>query len=109
GVTYDIKVEVQGDNAGNKGEGTTQGTTGTVTSGLEQGAITFGGTTWSNNQASVTISTNTSYTIEYQVNSIAGTWTTITNGGKVTGLNHGDTVYARLTDGTNAGQYASTS
>ena len=109
GITYDIKVEVQGDNAGNKGAGTTQATTGTVTSGTTTGAITFGSTTWSSNKASITISTNTSYTIEYQVNSISGQWTTITNGGKVTGLNHGDTVYARLTDGTNAGDYASTS
>ena len=108
GTSYDIKVEVQGDKAGNKGEGSTQGTTGKVTSGLEQGAITFGGTTWSSNKASITISTNTEYTIEYQVNSIAGTWTTIENGGTVSGLNHGDTVYARLTDGINAGQYAST-
>ena len=108
-TTYDIKVEVQGDKAGNKGEGSTQGTTGKVTSGLEQGAITFGSTTWSGNKASVTVNTNTSYTIEYQVNSIAGTWTTIANGGTISGLNHGDTVYARLTDGTNAGQYASTS
>ena len=109
GATYDIKVEVQGDKAGNKGEGSTQGTTGKVTSGIEQGAITFGSTTWSGNKASVTVNTNTSYTIEYQVNSIAGTWTTIANGGTISGLNHGDTVYARLTDGINAGQYASTS
>ena len=108
-TTYDIKVEVTGDKAGNKGEGSTQGTTGKVTSGIEQGAITFGSTTWSNNQASVTVNTNTSYTIEYQKNTISGTWTTIANGGKITGLNHGDTVYARLTDGTNAGQYTSTS
>ena len=108
-TTYDIKVEVQGDKAGNKGEGSTQGTTGKVTSGIEQGAITFGSTTWSGNKASVTVNTNTSYTIEYQVNSIAGTWTTIANGGTISGLNHGDTVYARLTDGINAGQYASTS
>ena len=109
GATYDIKVEVQGDKAGNKGEGSTQGTTGKVTSGLEQGAITFGGTTWSSNKASVTVSTNTSYTIEYQINSINGQWTTIANGRTVTGLKHGDTVYARLTDGINAGQHASAS
>ena len=108
-TTYDIKVEVEGDNAGNTGTGTAQATTKKVTSGLEQGAITFGSTTWSNNQASVTVSTNTSYTIEYQVNSIAGTWTTIENGGTVSGLNHGDTVYARLTDGINAGEHASAS
>ena len=108
-TTYDIKVEVAGDNAGNTGTATAQATTKKVISGLEQGAITFGGTTWNNNKASVTVSTNTSYTIEYQVNSIAGTWTTIANGGTVSNLNHGDTVYARLTDGTNAGDYASTS
>ena len=109
GITYDIKVEVQGDNAGNKGEDTTKATTETVTSGLEQGAITFGSTTWSSNQASITVSTNTSYTIEYQVNGINGQWTAIANGGKVSGLKHGDTVYARLTDGINAGDHASAS
>ena len=108
-TTYDIKVEVAGDNAGNTGTGTAQATTRKVTSGLEQGAITFGSTTWSNNQASVTVNTNTSYTIEYQVNSIDGAWTTIENRGTVSGLNHGDTVYARLTDGINAGQHASAS
>ena len=108
-TTYDIKVEVAGDNAGNTGTGTAQATTKKVTSGLEQGAITFGSTTWSNNQASITVSTNTSYTIEYQVNSIDGAWTTIENGGTVSALNHGDTVYARLTDGINAGQHASAS
>ena len=108
-TTYDIKVEVEGDNAENTGTGTAQATTKKVTSGLEQGAITFGSTTWSSNQASITVSTNTSYTIEYQVNSIDGTWTTIENGGTVSGLNHGDTVYARLTDGINAGEHASAS
>ena len=109
GITYDIKVEVQGDKAGNKGTGTAQAKTGTVTSGQVEGAITFGNTTWSNNQASITISTNTEYTIEYQINSINGQWTTLTNGGTVSGLKHGDTIYARLTDGINAGDYASTS
>ena len=108
-TTYDIKVEVAGDNAGNTGTGTAQATTKKVTSGLEQGAITFGSTTWSSNKASITVSTNTSYTIEYQVNSIVGTWTTIANGGTVTGLKHGDTVYARLTDGINHGNHASAS
>ena len=34
----------------------------------QEGAITFGSIQWSSNKASVQVSTNTSYTIEYQVN-----------------------------------------
>ena len=75
-------------------------TLGSVTSGTEEGAITFGTTTWTEGKASTTISTNTSYTIQYQVNSTTGTWTT---GTSVADLVHGDKVYARLWDGTNAG------
>ena len=71
---------------------------------IKSGAIAFGSVTWSNGKASVGISTNTSYTIQYQVNSITGTWTTGTN---VTGIANGSTVYARLTDGVNATGYAS--
>ena len=62
GVSYDIKVEVNGDKAGNVGTGTLPNqTTGTIPggdTGLEQGAITFD-TTWENESATVTISTNT--------------------------------------------------
>ena len=107
GTTYDIKVEVNGDEAGNVGTGTTQGTTGTVTSGLEEGAITFSNVTWSSGKARVTIHTNTNYDIEYQLNGISGSWTEIQNGGTISNLNHGTTIYARLTDGNNAGEYTS--
>ena len=107
GTKYDIKVEVNGDEAGNVGTGTTQGTTGTVTSGLEEGAITFSSVTWSSGKARVTIHTNTNYDIEYQLNGISGSWTDIQNGGTISNLNHGTTIYARLTDGSNAGQYTS--
>ncbi len=104
GTKYTVKVEVA-DKVGNKGTGTVDITTGTVTSGLEEGAITFSPATWSNGTASITISTNTSYTIEWQIGNITeGQWTT---GTSVTGLNHGDIVFARLTDGINAGQEAS--
>ena len=110
GTSYDIKVEVTGDKAGNKGTGTLlKQVTGQVTSGNVEGAITFGGTTWSNNKASIKISTNTSYTIQYQVNNISGSWTSIANGETVSNLNYGDTVYAKLWDGNNAGDYASAS
>ena len=107
GTTYDIKVEVNGDEEGNIGTGTTQGTTGTVTSALEEGAITFSNVIWSSGKARVTIHTNTNYDIEYQLNGISGSWTDIQNGGTISNLNHGTTIYARLTDGNNAGDYTS--
>ena len=52
------------------------------------------------------VSTTTSYKIEYQVNSTSGQWTQITNNGAIGNLNYNDTVYARLTDGSNVGNYA---
>ena len=108
-TSYDIKVEVQGDKAGNKGEGTLTGiTTGKVTGGTVEGAITFGNPTWSDGQASITISTNTSYKIEYQLNGTEGSWTEISNNGTIQNLAHNTTIYARLTDGNNHGDYTST-
>ena len=105
GTKYTVKVEVA-DNAGNKGAGTVDITTETVTSGTVEGAITFSTATWSNGTASITISTNTSYTIEWQIGDAEeGSWTT---GTSVTGLHHGDIVFARLTDGRNVGQEATT-
>ena len=111
GTSYDVKVEVKSDIAGNAGTGTLLNqTTGSIPggeTGVVEGAITFGSTTWRDNKASITISTNTSYNIEYQVNGIdEGSWKA---GSTVTDLSYGDTVYARLTDGTNAGDYASVS
>ena len=111
GVSYDIKVVVDGDAAGNVGTGyannqTTEaipGGSGATTSG----AITFGSPSWSGGKASTTISTNTGYTIQYQVGSYTGSWTNISNGGRTTSVSHNTTIYARLTDGTNYGDYAS--
>ncbi len=75
-----------------------------------QGTIEFGEIIWSNRQASITVSTNTSYYIEYQVNATTeGEWIRIENNGSISELKHGDTVYARLTDGINVGDYASAS
>ena len=111
GTSYDIKVEVNGDKAGNIGTGTLLNKTteeiGGATGGLIEGNIIASSPTWSNGEASITLSTSTGLTIQYQVNGIDdGNWTTGTN---VTGLNHNDTVYARLTDGTNYGDEASVS
>ena len=107
GTSYDVKVEVNGDVAGNRGIGTIGGQiTASIPSGETGGAITFGNTTWSSNKASVQVSTSTSYQIEYQVNSTEGQWTKIENNGNIGNLNHNDTVYARLTDGNNVGNHA---
>ena len=107
GTSYDVKVEVNGDVAGNRGIGTIGGQiTASIPSGETVGAITFGNTTWSSNKANVQVSTSTGYQIEYQVNSTEGQWTKIENNGNIGNLNHNDTVYARLTDGINVGNYA---
>ena len=53
------------------------------------------------------VSTETGYTIEYQVNKTdEGSWTTVENNGTIENLIYNDTVYARLTDGSNVGDYA---
>ena len=106
-TSYDIKVTTT-DKAGNIGTGTllnqTTGTIGGATSGLVSGNIKASSPTWSGGKASITLSTSTGLTIQWQKNSISGGWTT---GTSVTGLVHNDTVYARLTDGTNYGNYGS--
>lgn len=74
---------------------------------LEEGAITFGTPVWTSGTAEITISTNTEYRIQYQVGGINGTWKEVASGGKVSKIQNGQTVYARLYDGTNAGEYTS--
>ena len=108
-TSYDVKVEVNGDKALNIGEGKllnqTTGKIGGAEGGLVTGNIVASSPVWSGGTASITLSTNTGLTIQYQVGGIAeGSWKT---GTSVTGLNHNDTVYARLTDGTNYGDHAS--
>jgi len=104
---YTIKVEVV-DIAGNVGNATKEVSTSGIPGASESGAIIFGNETWNARKASITISTNTEYQIEYQVGSTTGEWTKVIEGLKtttVTELNHNDIVYARLTDGTNSGSY----
>ena len=79
---------------------------------IEQGAISFTNLVWSNGQASVTISTNTSYAMQYQVAAEEGAsseenWQAVPEGGVISNLNHRDVVYARLVQGTNYGEEAS--
>ena len=112
GTSYDIKVEVTGDNAGNTGTGTLRNQVTEMIPGGEDatvsGAITFGSTTWNGGTASITVNTNTDLTIEYQVGEITEeNWTSLASEEAISNLSHGNIVYARLTDGTNHGDYAS--
>ena len=112
GTSYDIQVIVNGDNAGNIGTGTLLNqTTQTVPGadeGLVTGSITASPATWDNYKASTTLTTTTNFKIQYQVNGTTEeSWSSPANSPvTVSNLDHGDTVYARLTDGTNAGNYA---
>ena len=79
------------------------------TEGLLEGAIIASSPTWNSGTANITLSKGpdvaSNLSIEWQINKIdEENWTTGTN---VTGLNHNDIVYARLTNGTNHGQEAS--
>ena len=112
--SYDVKVEVTGDKAGRTGTGilANQTTTkvGGAEGGLTTGAIVASIPTWTSGEASITLTTDTGMQIQYQINGIGeGQWTTVTTGATVSGLHHNDTVYARLYDGTNAGDYGSVS
>ena len=114
-TSYDIKVEVNGDKAGNKGTGTLENQkTDTVPGasvGLETGNIIASPAVWQNGKASITLSTTTNYQIQYRINNTTeGSWSEAANSPITVGnLNHGDTVYARLWDGTNAGSDSSVS
>ena len=114
-TSYDIKVEVNGDKAGNKGTDTLENQkTDTVPGasvGLETGNIIASPAVWQNGKASITLSTTTNYQIQYRINNTTeGSWSEAANSPITVGnLNHGDTVYARLWDGTNAGSDSSVS
>ena len=112
GTNYTVRVKVNGDKANNEGTGTlanqTTSTVGGATGGLQTGNIVASKPTWKNGQASITLTTSTGMQIQWQKNGTAeGSWQPITSGNQITGLNNNDTVYARLTDGNNYGDYAS--
>ena len=104
-------VPVSYTHLGNTGTGTTQATTTTVPGadeGLETGSITASPAKWDNYKASTTLTTTTNFKIQYQVGSTSESgWSEAADSPvTVSNLDNGNTVYARLTDGTNAGDYA---
>ena len=94
-VTYDIKIVVE------NSKGSDEYETSEITGELVTGAITQKGeTVWNNGEATIELeTTETGYTIQYQVNGTGGTWQEYR--GPITGLHHGDDVFVRLWDGIN--------
>ena len=75
---------------------------------LEEGSLTFGKETWSNGTASLPVSTTSTHQIQYQINGVnEGNWTIIANNGSIPNIKNGDTVFARLWDGSHGSEYIS--
>ena len=96
-VIYNIKVRVEKDGKAVEKE------VSTITGELPEGAVQFSPVEWKDGQASTTITTSeTGYTLQYQIGEIAeGSWTNTTSGSVIGNLQHGQIVYGRLFDGTN--------
>ena len=99
-VVYNIKVVVEDDN------GTAEKVI-NVTTGELTGAVTQKGeTVWSEGTATIELETKEEgVTIQYQIDDTEGEW--LDYEGPITGLNHGETVYAVITDGTNQSGHTS--
>ncbi len=91
---YNIKVVVEDEN------GTAEKVINERTGELKEGTVTQKGeTVWSNGTASIELeTTETEVSIQYQIDGIEGQW--LDYKGPITGLHHGQTVYALITDGT---------
>ena len=101
-TTYEIKVEATNEN------GTTEKVT-EVLIGELKGTITQKGeTVWSNGTATIHLETQVpNVEILYQVNTIEGVYKPYDDVQGITELQHGDTVFAVLSDGTNITDYTS--
>ena len=104
-TTYNMKVTAK-DKIGNQGEGTLDATTNEFT--YTNGNISFSQATWAEKKASVVITNNTEYHMQYKVIpkgeaiSVEGTWNTVeTKTTTVENLKDEYTILARLYDGTN--------
>jgi len=101
-VIYNIKVRVEKDGKAVEKE------VSTITGELPEGAVQFSPVEWKSGQASTTITTSeTGYTLQYQIGEITeGSWTNTTSGSVIGNLQHGQIVYGRLFDGTNGSKTA---
>ena len=71
---------------------------------LDEGKLEFSNEIWQQGKANVTISSNTNYAIQYQINTTDGKWII---GTEVRGLLNGDIIYARLFNETDEGKIVS--
>ena len=63
--------------------------------------VIFGSPRWNDGKASVSISTNSDYELQYQRNGLTSeNWQTIESGTSITDLQNNDIIYVRLTDGS---------
>ena len=99
-VLYDIKVTATNEN------GTVEKVVQVTTGELKAESISQKGETiWSNGVAQIELeTTQEGVTIQYQIGGIEGTW--LNYSGPITGLHHGDTVYAIITDGISQSKHA---
>ncbi len=95
GETYNVKVVVT------TKDGSAEGTINVYLGEIPTGTITFTNLNWvGDGTASVQINTTAEgYRIRYKIDS--GEWIETTNGGTISNLQHGNTVYGQLWDGTN--------
>ena len=104
---YTIKVDLVID-----GEIKNSKTADVVLGELEEGTIKFGPVTWPGvGTASTTITTSTSYQLQYQIVSeenkpTDGGWQNILNAGTIQNIPNKSSVYGRLVEGTNTSDYA---
>ena len=116
-VIYNIRVTVEVASGGNKGTATRE--INVRTGEMPTGAITFEQAIWQGDgTASVVVhSSQEGYTIQYQIVATGSVtdpeeleeanWKPVGNGEQITGIQHNQTVYARLWDGHNGSSYAS--
>ncbi len=101
-TTYEIKVEATNEN------GTTEKITEVLIGELKGTINQKGETQWNNGTATIYLETQVpNVSILYQINSTEGTYLPYDDTQGITGLEHGDTVFAVLSDGTNITDYTS--
>ena len=95
GEIYNVRVTVT------TNDGSAEGTINVFLGEIPTGTITFTNLNWvGDGTASVQINTTAEgYRIRYKIDN--GNWIETTNGGTISNLQHGNTVYGQLWDGTN--------
>ncbi len=101
-VVYNIKIVAKNEN------GSTEKVVKEITGELKGSISQKGETEWNNGKATIHLETETqNVSIMYQINGIEGSYLPYNDEQGITGLEHGDKVYAVLSDGSNITDYTS--